>query len=170
MANSQTISKKGSFWWKDILKLLDKFKGMASVPVADGSSCLLWDDCWQGQPLKLTFPEIYSFVKKPDISLKAAVAVTAASSLFNLPLTVEAFDQFQQIEHLLQNLQMVNGADTWTYIWGTSIFSYKRAYRHLLGSSWSHPIFKWIWKSSCQHTHKVFSSCSLKTDLARVIF
>ena len=69
---------------------------------------------------------------------------------------VEAFDQFQQIEHLLQNLQMVNGADTWTYIWGTSIFSSKRAYRHLSGSSWSHPIFKWIWKSSCQHNHKVF--------------
>jgi len=55
-------SRQGSFWWKDILKLLDKFKGMASVPVADGSSCLLWDDCWQGQPLKLTFPELYSFV------------------------------------------------------------------------------------------------------------
>jgi len=84
--------KKGSFWWKDILKLLDKFKGMALVPVADGSSCLLWDDCWQGQPLKLTFPELYSFVKKTYISLKTAVAVTTASSLFNLPLTVEAFD------------------------------------------------------------------------------
>ena len=27
--------KKGSFWWRDILKLLDKFKGMASITVLD---------------------------------------------------------------------------------------------------------------------------------------
>ena len=36
--------KKGSFWWKDVLKLLDKFKSMASVSVTDGASCLLWND------------------------------------------------------------------------------------------------------------------------------
>jgi hypothetical protein len=34
--------KKGFFWWRDILKLVDKFKGMASVSVVDGASCLLW--------------------------------------------------------------------------------------------------------------------------------
>ena len=28
--------KKGSFWWKDNLKLLDKFKGLASVNLSDG--------------------------------------------------------------------------------------------------------------------------------------
>lgn len=33
-------SKKGSFWWRDIVKLLDKFKGMAKVEIRDGSSCL----------------------------------------------------------------------------------------------------------------------------------
>ena len=37
--------KRGSFWWRDILKLLDKFKDIASVSVADGSTCLLWEDC-----------------------------------------------------------------------------------------------------------------------------
>lgn len=39
-------TKKGSFWWKDILKLRDKFKGMAFVAVRNGSSSLLWDDYW----------------------------------------------------------------------------------------------------------------------------
>jgi len=33
--------RKGSFWWRDLLKVLDKFKGMASVNVASGNSCLL---------------------------------------------------------------------------------------------------------------------------------
>lgn len=40
--------KRGSFWWRDMLKLADKFKGMATVSIADGSSCFLWDDCWRG--------------------------------------------------------------------------------------------------------------------------
>jgi hypothetical protein len=30
--------RKGSFWWKDLLKLLDKFKGMAKVEIQNGTS------------------------------------------------------------------------------------------------------------------------------------
>ena len=41
--------KKGSFWWKDNLKLLDKFKGLASVNLSDGRTCLLWWDLWDNQ-------------------------------------------------------------------------------------------------------------------------
>jgi len=55
---------KGSFLWRDVLKLLDKFKGMASVMISDGQSCLLWDDLWNGHVRKLQFPELYSFAKK----------------------------------------------------------------------------------------------------------
>ena len=32
-------SRQGSFWWKDVLKLLEKFKGMAKVNVNNGKSC-----------------------------------------------------------------------------------------------------------------------------------
>ena len=28
--------EKGSFWWKDVLKLLDKFKGLAVVNINGG--------------------------------------------------------------------------------------------------------------------------------------
>lgn len=33
--------KRGSFWWHDLLKLLDKFKGMAIVILEDGNTCYL---------------------------------------------------------------------------------------------------------------------------------
>jgi hypothetical protein len=148
--------KKGSFWWKDSLKLLDKFKGMASVSVIDGASCMLWEDGWQGQPFRLALPELYSFTKKPKISIKDATAASSFTSLFNLPLSVEAYGQFQLIQNLLQSLQLSGNPDTWKYIWGNSTFTSKRAYCHLRGSSQSHLIFKWLWKSSCQHKHKVF--------------
>jgi hypothetical protein len=29
---------QGSFWWRSILKLLDKFKGIAMVQIHDGSN------------------------------------------------------------------------------------------------------------------------------------
>ena len=37
-------NRKGSFWWRDILKLLDSFKDMASVSIGNGSTCLFWMD------------------------------------------------------------------------------------------------------------------------------
>ena len=45
---------KGSFWWRDALKLLDKYKGMASVTVACGQTCLLWEDLWNGLSQKVS--------------------------------------------------------------------------------------------------------------------
>lgn len=76
--------------------------------------------------------------------------------MFNLPLSIEAFDQFQQVQNIFQNLQFENGIDVWYCIWESTIFTSRRAYRHLIGTCSVHPIFKWIWKSSCQHKHKVF--------------
>jgi hypothetical protein len=31
-----------------------------------------------------------------------------------------------------------------------------KAYCHLIEHSDAHPVFKWIWKTSCQQKHKVF--------------
>jgi hypothetical protein len=38
--------KKASFWWKDILKLTDKFRGMAAVHIIDEKACRLWENIW----------------------------------------------------------------------------------------------------------------------------
>lgn len=37
-------AQRGSFWWKDILKLLNTYKGIAAVTPCDGSTRSLWDD------------------------------------------------------------------------------------------------------------------------------
>jgi hypothetical protein len=58
------VGKVGSFWWRDILKLIDKYKGMATVNIQDGRTCLFWEDLWKGIVPKLSFPELYSFSKK----------------------------------------------------------------------------------------------------------
>jgi hypothetical protein len=55
-----------------------------------------------------------------------------------------------------QSMEFNNNPDTWTYIWGSEIFSSKKCYSHLIGSQPVHPSFKWLWKSHCQAKHRVF--------------
>ena len=36
----------GSFWWKDILRLSNLFRGIACCAIGDGSTVLFWDNIW----------------------------------------------------------------------------------------------------------------------------
>lgn len=73
-----------------MLKLLDKFKGMARVNLGDGQSCHFWDDLWSDEILAQKFPELHSFAKK-KISTAAGLAAAPLHSLFQLPLSQQAF-------------------------------------------------------------------------------
>ena len=46
--------------------------------------------------------------------------------------------------------------DVWSYIWGSPFFSTSKAYAHLTGHMPTHPLFRWLWNSSCQNKHRVF--------------
>ena len=37
---------RGSFWWRDILKLCDLFRGIVECKIGDGSTVLFWSDLW----------------------------------------------------------------------------------------------------------------------------
>jgi hypothetical protein len=79
--------------------------------------------------------------------------------LLHLPLSQEAYSEFEDLEELcdLTNHSIQEGnIDTWSYIWGSSIFSTKQAYKDLIGHQTVPPQFKWIWNSSCQARHKFF--------------
>jgi hypothetical protein len=85
---------KGSFWWKDIVKLVTNFKGISSVTVQDGSSVLIWQDLWNGHLLQQEFPELSSFAKNPDSTFKNFMASPQLAEIFFLPLSEEAHAQF----------------------------------------------------------------------------
>ena len=57
-------TKKGSFLWRDILKLLDSSKGMTLVNIHNGESCLLWLDLCLGRVPSQAYNEIFSFLQK----------------------------------------------------------------------------------------------------------
>jgi hypothetical protein len=82
---------RGSFWWRDILKLLDSYKHFARVNIQNGTSCLLWFDLWEDRVYNQAYLELFSFVKAQHISLSVALSTMPRQTLFHLPLSNEAF-------------------------------------------------------------------------------
>lgn len=58
---------KGSFWWKDILKLCEMFRGIANCKVGNGTTVLFWSDVWNNNILRETLPS-FSHLLKTRIS------------------------------------------------------------------------------------------------------
>jgi hypothetical protein len=89
--------RKGSFWPRSILKLLDTYKGIAKAEFRKGDTILLWHDLWNNQVLKLSFPQLYSFVKNDLITLSSMLQVEDFAYHFNLPLSEIAYEQFCEL-------------------------------------------------------------------------
>jgi len=139
-----SMAKKGSFWWKDILKLLDKFKGLARVNINNAKSCLLWSDMWNDKVPMIAYPELYSFIKSKNTILAEAKTSDNLLNLFHLPLSQQAFGQLTQLQQDLQQITLNDNNDFWTCIWNSGKFTVAKAYRHLKGRRTIHPGFKWI--------------------------
>jgi hypothetical protein len=60
----------GSFWWKDICKLMPTFRGIAHCQVGDGNSILFWKDLWLDSINSESSPRAFSFTLNEDISVK----------------------------------------------------------------------------------------------------
>jgi hypothetical protein len=84
---------KGSFWWRDILRLLEKFKGLATVTIDKGDTCFLWHDLCEGLVHSQVLPEFFSFAKAKNISVSKDKEVSDIGILLNLPISAEAFVQ-----------------------------------------------------------------------------
>lgn len=148
-------NKKGSFWWRDIIKLLEKFKNMVRVIVGDGSTVSLWDDVWNGVVPAQAFSELYSFANIKRVTFKSAISGSDFIRKFNIPLSFQAFQQVSELKQLIDSKPTLNGSDIWSYSWGNAIFSMSKAYKALIGNISTHPAFLWIWRSKCQMKHKV---------------
>jgi hypothetical protein len=83
--------EKGSFWWKDVLKLADHFRGIASCKVGDGSTILFWSDIWNDNLLQQRLPRLYSFAKNKNISVATFLQNNSLERQFHLPFSEQAF-------------------------------------------------------------------------------
>lgn len=105
--------RRGSFWWKDILKTLQYFKDIVKINVVDGRTVLFWHDKWVDKPLSLVHHELFSYARNKNLTLSSAKESPLLQDLFQLPLYVVALSQLQTLENNFQNTQMSDEVDRW---------------------------------------------------------
>jgi hypothetical protein len=118
-------------------------------------------------------PHLASFAKNKDISVYDTVHTEFLEDLFHLPMSAEAYFEFQELEVMCLEAQvtMQSGSkDIWAYIWGNANFTVKKAYMALIGVQPAPIQFNWIWDSSCQARHNFFSGYCFMTGLTPGIY
>jgi hypothetical protein len=89
------------FWWRDCLKSLNLFKGLAHCSFRDGKALLSWKDSCSSIPLQKTLPHLFSFAQNEVASVHTAISSTDLSQLFHLPLSDEALDELYELQTFL---------------------------------------------------------------------
>jgi hypothetical protein len=150
----------GSFWWRDVCKLLGKYREISTILPGKGNTFVFWRDSWlfdgSVQPLEQRFSRLHSYAKDPNLTAKQVYDSPTFADLFHLPLSVQAYEEFQIVAEVMRVSPLTVAQDVWQYKWGTS-FTATRYYQHLFSDITVIPVFQWIWKSSCIMKHKFFA-------------
>jgi hypothetical protein len=150
----------GSYWWRDVAALMDKYRSIAKPEVKSGETVLFWTDVWNfddsENSLSERFHRLFSFVKDDKISVRDMVMLIDRTEEFYRPLSAQAYEEFCFIQDKLDQLQLTPvGHDEWKCAKGTY-----RAHHYYL-SLYAHiqvdPQYSWIWKSKCTMKLKMFA-------------
>lgn len=122
----------GSFWWKDIFRLDTLYRGIARCSIGDGSTVLFWQDQWSHNVLATMFPRLFSFAHNAHTSVKNIMDAPDLESIFHLPLSQEAYQEMLELQDVLLQIPYHNAdKDEWHFIWGTTIYTSSRMYKHV---------------------------------------
>jgi hypothetical protein len=117
---------------------------------------LFWTDLWSDTVLATKWPYLFTFAKDTTISVKMVLLTEEIPSLFHLPLTIQALEEYQQLLGLIQDTQISLEKDKWTVISAAPGYKVSSMYKDLMTQGPVLPILSWLWKSCCQEKHKVF--------------
>jgi hypothetical protein len=93
------------------------FRGIATCSIGNGTIVKFWSDVWNEHHLQHKFPWLYSYAKNKNISVAQFLLNNNINDQFNLPLSVEAFQEYQELQELIQKIQLNDSSDKWRYIW-----------------------------------------------------
>jgi hypothetical protein len=121
-----------------------------------GVTVLFWTDLWSLEILSTKWPYLFTFAKDISISVKNVIATEEFPSLFHLPLSAQAMEEYQQFLSLVQETQVSLEKDKWTVTVAAPGYQVSSMYRDLMKQGPVLPIISWLWKTCCQDKHKVF--------------
>jgi hypothetical protein len=92
-------------------------------------------DCWYREALKDSYPQLFSFTKKPKWSIRFFIE-QEVDRIFSLPLSVQAAEQLEEVEAILaERTWDEHTNDIWNYSWRPSKYSSNKAYLILNGNT-----------------------------------
>lgn len=150
----QSSKEKGSFWWKDVLKLCDLYRGIAKCVVGNGSTALFWNDIWNDRLLHQSFPRLYAYAKNKSMSVRNFMSLQNTSQHFHLPLSSQAHQEYMQLQQIIRGGTLIlneDHKDTWIYQWGTASYTSSKFYYYTLRQLQPPQTFIWLWDSKCSN-------------------
>ena len=143
------------------MKLYDKFCKLVVPHARSGDSVVFWLDRWQFNNevviMQQRFPRLHSFVIDDTLTIKDVMELPDPTDNFHLPLSVEAFEEFNQLQALMPLINLHEGVnDVWKWPSRTGDYRSRIYYLFCFSEVVVDPIFGWIWKCSCTLKLKVF--------------
>jgi hypothetical protein len=93
---------------------------------------------WNNMLMQHKFPRLFSYAKKKDILVAQFLTNNQLQEQLNLPLSVEAFQEYQQ----MQQIQMSSEEkDNWHYIWDNNRYTSSKFYHFPYNNVQPPPLF-----------------------------
>jgi hypothetical protein len=96
--------EKGSFWWKDILRLHVLYRGVAVCLPSRGDTVAFWEDVIDGNLNSDTFPNLAGYAKDPKASLWKLRNEGNLINCFNIPMSRVAYNEFILLQQYIDSL------------------------------------------------------------------
>lgn len=149
-------SENGSFWWKDIFRLIPILRAITMISIGKGDTALFRKDNWTGKILQEELNSLFCFAKSEDISFKGFRELNILDQTLHLPLSVQALQQWQLPANLIQEMVISQDLDQWTYQWNSQQYQSKKVYNLFFSHIQPAGPITSIWKSKCTLKLKVF--------------
>lgn len=89
--------EKGSFWWKDLLRLSSNYRGIAMCIPKRGDTISFWEDLINGRIHMNVCPHLFPFAKDPRISLASLHSSDNLLDNFRIPMSRQALNEFSEL-------------------------------------------------------------------------
>jgi hypothetical protein len=115
---------------------------------------------WALEVLSANFPRLSTFAADASISVSQVMQAEDLHSLFQLPLSMQAYDELLELEDFICQVPIDPSAkDVWTFIWGNGSYSFSKYYQMVFNNLDAQPIFNKMWTSTCTPRIKFFLGC-----------
>lgn len=101
---------------------------------------------------------LFSFALNEDISVQSFVSDPRPETHFQLPISIEANDELEQLMTHINDIQLNHlEPDKWSFTWGTDQYRTRDYYKFFFREIQPPSYLPVIWKSNCLKKHKVFA-------------